>query len=64
MKSQIIFIIKVFLWSTLLSFLVKYGGRLLPIQANNLLALTIVFLPALILSLILVFINRKKQSIS
>ena len=64
MKEQIIFIIKVFFLSTLCSFLVKYGGRLLNIEANNFLAIVIVLLPSFILSLILWLRNQKKQSIS
>lgn len=53
MKEQFLFIIKLIVASTLLSILVKYGGRLLPISANNTLALTVVLLPSLLLGLFL-----------
>lgn len=52
MNNQLFFIIKIIFISTLLSFLIKYGGRLLPIEANNILALTVVLLPSFLLMLI------------
>ncbi len=46
------FILKIAIASLLLSELIKYGGRLLPISPNNTLALIIVILPSLILAII------------
>ncbi len=56
MKNQVIFLTKVILFSVFLSFLVKYGGRLLPIPVNSYVALTMVLFPPLILLLLL--LNR------
>ena len=53
MDTQAGFVLKVLLWSTGLSFLIKYGGRYLPIQPTNAIALVIVILPSLIIGLIL-----------
>lgn len=64
MKEQFLFIIKLIVASTLLSILVKYGGRLLPISANNTLALTVVLLPSLLLGLFLWLRNVKSSSAS
>ena len=64
MNGQIGFIIKILLVSTLFSFLVKYGGRLLPIEANDFLAITIVLLPSILFSLILWLRHQKKPSIT
>lgn len=63
-SNQIIFIFKVVFVSTLFSFLVKYGGRLLTIKPNNFLVIIIVLLPSFVLGLILGFRSLKKQSIS
>ncbi|MCC0179050.1 hypothetical protein I4641_18945 [Waterburya agarophytonicola K14] len=53
MNSQTGFIIKILLFSTALSVLIKYGGRYLPIQPTNAIATIIVILPSLIIGLIL-----------
>ena len=53
MDTQAGFILKILLWSTGLSFLIKYGGRYLPIQPTNAIALIIVVLPSLLIGLIL-----------
>ncbi|MEM8828006.1 MAG: hypothetical protein AAGE96_01445 [Cyanobacteria bacterium P01_G01_bin.19] len=53
MNSQIGFIVKVLLLSTVLSVLIKYGGRYIPIQPTNAIAIALVFLPSLILGSIL-----------
>lgn len=53
MDTQAGFILKVLLWSAGLSFLIKYGGRYLPIQPTNTIALIIVILPSLVIGLIL-----------
>jgi hypothetical protein len=51
--SPAFFIFKLFLWSTGLSLLVKYGGGYLGLQPNITTVLTIVLMPSLLLGLIL-----------
>ena len=53
MDTQTGFIIKILLLSTILSVLVKYGGRYVPIQPTNAIAIVIVILPSLVIGLIL-----------
>ena len=52
MSTQAGFILKVVLLSAILSFLIKYGGKFIPITSTPLDALTVVLLPTFILSLI------------
>ena len=53
MNNQAGFILKVIFLSAILSFLIKYGGKFVPINSSNLDALILVVLPTLILSVIL-----------
>ncbi|MDJ0689994.1 MAG: hypothetical protein QNJ41_15950 [Xenococcaceae cyanobacterium MO_188.B32] len=53
MNTQAGFILKVVFLSAILSFLIKYGGKFIPITSTTLDALILVLLPTLILSLIL-----------
>ena len=53
MNTQAGFVLKVVVFSAILSFLIKYGGTLIPIASTTFDALIIVLLPTLILSLIL-----------
>ncbi len=53
MNTQVGFILKIVLLSAILSFLIKDGGKFLPITSTNLTAIIVVLLPTLILSLIL-----------
>lgn len=53
MDTQAGFVLKVLLFSTALSFLIKYGGRYLPIQPTNAIATIIVILPSVIIGFIL-----------
>ena len=53
MEAQTGFMLKILLLSSVLSVLIKYGGRYVPIQPTNAIALTIVILPSLIIGLIL-----------
>ena len=53
MSSQASFIVKILLLSTVLSWLIKYGGRYLVLEASTTTALTIVLLPSVIIGLIL-----------
>lgn len=64
MNNQLFFVLKVIFLSTLISILIKYGGRLLPISANNYLAIIVVILPSLILALMLWFRSINKTSIT
>jgi hypothetical protein len=51
--NQAFFIGKIFLWSTGLSLLVKYGGGYLELQPTTTTALMIVLMPSLVIGLIL-----------
>ncbi len=53
MESQTGFIFKILLVSTILSILIKYGGRYLPIQPTVTVAAIAVLSPALIIGFIL-----------
>ncbi len=53
MNTQTGFVIKILLLSTALSVLIKYGGRYIPIQPTNAIAIALVFLPSLIVGSIL-----------
>lgn len=53
MDTQAGFILKIFLFSTGLSYLIKYGGQLVVIKPTTILVLLIVLLPSLIIGLVL-----------
>ncbi len=61
MDTQTGFLIKVLLLSIALSFLIKYGGRYVPIQPTNAIATIIVILPSLIIGFILGWQYLKKS---
>ena len=53
MNTQAGFVLKVLFLSAILSFLIKYGGKFMPIASTTLDTLILVLSPTLILSLIL-----------
>ena len=53
MNTQARFIGKILLLSTGISYLIKYGGRYVPIQPTTLTATIIVLLPSMVIGLIL-----------
>ena len=53
MNTQVGFIVKILLYSTAFSYLIKYGGQQLTIEPTNALAIAIVLAPSLIIGLIL-----------
>lgn len=61
METQMGFILKLLILSTILSALIKYGGPLIPIVPTPFLVLTMVFLPAAIVALAL-WLRRWQQS--
>ena len=61
MNTQVGFILKVVLLSAILSFLIKYGGKFIPITSNRVDALILVLLPTLILSLILGWRSQQQE---
>ena len=60
MNTQIGFILKILLLSTALSFLIKYGGQLIPIPQTNTVAIAIVLFPSVAIGLFLGQIYYKK----
>lgn len=52
-------IIKILLLSTMLSYLVKYGGRFLPIVGNNFNALIAIITPSLVMGILLFWRSKK-----
>ena len=61
METQMGFILKLLILSTILSAVIKYGGPLIPIIPTPFLALTIVFLPTAIVAVAL-WQRRRQQS--
>lgn len=61
MNSQLGFVLKVLLLSAVVSVLVKYGGRFLPLSPTSVNALIIVLLPLVIVSLVLGWRAKKFQ---
>ena len=61
MNTQVGFMLKVVLLSAILSFLIKYGGKFMPITSNSINALILVLLPTLILSLILGWRSQQQE---
>ncbi len=59
MTAQIGFIVKILLVSTVLSFLIKYGGRLLPIAPTSFNALVAILTPPLLMLLVLAWPLKK-----
>ncbi|MGF1539432.1 MAG: hypothetical protein ACFCU5_03110 [Pleurocapsa sp.] len=52
---------KILFFSTLISILIKYGGRIVYLPPTNNIALLIVLLPSLVLSLTLIWRLQKQQ---
>lgn len=61
MNNPTFFVSKILIISTLISILIKYGGPFIPLKANNYFAISLVFLPSLILGLIL-YLRRSNLS--
>lgn len=53
MNTQVGFIVKILLYSTALSYLIKYGGQQLDIEPTNIIAIVIVLSPSLLIGLVL-----------
>ena len=53
MNDTVTFVIKIFIVSTILSVLIKYGGQLLPISPTFMIAITTILLPSIIVAIAL-----------
>ena len=53
MNTQTGFIFKIFLVSTILSVLIKYGGESIPIEPTTTTAITLVLLPSIAIGFVL-----------
>lgn len=53
MNTQAGFVLKIFLISTVLAILIKYGGRYVPVQPTTTVAASAVFLPSLVIGFVL-----------
>lgn len=60
-KASLIFVLKVFGLSTILSIAIKVLGPLLPIAASNQLALGVVLTPSLVLGLLLLLRGQRQS---
>ncbi len=60
-KASLIFVLKVFGLSTILSIVIKVLGPLLPIAASNQLALGVVLTPSLVLGLLLLLRGQRQS---
>lgn len=63
MNDRIGFILKVLILSTVISLLIKYGGRLISIAPTSINAAIAVFLPTVILALLLIVRSRSSRII-
>ena len=64
MDTQVGLIVKVFIFSALASVLIKYGGRMLPIEPTQTNALIAISVPSLTMALVLWWRFRKNQSLN
>jgi hypothetical protein len=64
MNDRIGFILKVLVVSTVISLLIKYGGRLISIPPTSINAAIAVFLPTVILALLLIVRSRSSRIIA
>jgi hypothetical protein len=62
MNERTLFIIKILFLSTLISVVIKYGGRFLPIPPTTLTALILVLLPTIIIAFALIWRNSQSSS--
>ena len=62
MNDKAELISKILFFSTLISILIKYGGRLVYLPPTNNIALLIVLSPSLVLALTLIWRSQKQQS--
>ena len=53
MSDTVVFIVKIFILSSILSVLIKYGGRVLAISPTVTIAIAVVLLPSIIIVLAL-----------
>jgi hypothetical protein len=53
MKNQLLFLLKLLLLSTVISFLIKYAAPMLLLQSTSLNALVLVLLPTIIMTTLL-----------
>ncbi|MGK7893979.1 MAG: hypothetical protein AB4372_10235 [Xenococcus sp. (in: cyanobacteria)] len=60
MKDNITFIVKIFILSSILSVVIKYGGQLLSISPTVAIAIAAIFLPSMIVALALTWRSRQQ----
>ncbi|MDJ0901126.1 MAG: hypothetical protein QNJ55_20185 [Xenococcus sp. MO_188.B8] len=63
MNDTIAFVVKILIFSTLLSVLIKYGGQLLSINPTVAIVIMAILLPTIIVAVALGWRSQKKLSI-
>ena len=53
MNETVAFVVKIFIVSTIFSVVIKYGGRLLPINPTLMIAIITILLPSIIVAIAL-----------
>ena len=61
MNDTVVFIVKIFILSSILSVVIKYGGQLLPIAPTGIIAIAAILLPSIIVGLALSWRSQQKK---
>ncbi len=62
MSDTVTFIVKIFVFSSILSVMTKYGGQLLSISPTVTIAIAAILLPSIILAVVLTWRSQQKLS--
>ncbi len=63
MNDTIAFVVKILIYSTILSVLIKYGGQLLPISPTVIIAIAAILLPSIIIAIALTWRSQQQLPI-
>ncbi len=63
MNDTVAFVVKIFIFSTVLSVVIKYGGQLLPISPTVIIAIAAILLPSIIIAIALSWRSQKQLPI-
>ncbi len=63
MNDTIAFVVKILIYSTILSVLIKYGGQLLPISPTVMIAIATILLPSIIIAIALTWRSQQQLPI-
>lgn len=63
MNDTVAFVVKILIYSTILSVLIKYGGQLLPISPTVMIAIAAILLPSIIIAIALTWRSQQQLPI-